>query len=98
MIQLNSVSKQYGSRILYRDGSFQINRGEKIGLVGSNGSGKTTILRMIAGEETPDAGSLVVPDKVVVGYFSQNLEDMSGRQLLKRSRLLTLVLKLSKKS
>ena len=60
MIQLNSVTKQYGSRILYRDGSFQINRGEKIGLVGSNGSGKTTILRMIAGEETPDGGSLVV--------------------------------------
>ena len=55
---------------------------KKIGLVGSNGSGKTTILRMIAGEETPDGGSLVVPDKIVVGYFSQNLEDMSGRSAL----------------
>ena len=82
MIQVSGITKQFGNKILYKDGSFQINKGEKIGLVGSNGSGKTTILRFIAKEEVPDQGEVLVPEKIVVGYFSQNLEDMSGRSVL----------------
>lgn len=79
MIHLSNIAKQYGPKILYRNGSFQINTGEKIGLVGPNGAGKTTLFRLVTGEENPDEGSVTKPDKIVVGYFSQNIEDMRGK-------------------
>ncbi len=82
MVHLSGITKQYGNRILYRNGSFQINSGERIGLVGPNGAGKTTIFRIITGEEGYDQGSVSKPDKVTVGYFSQNIEDMRGRSAL----------------
>lgn len=82
MISFNAVTKQQGSKILYANGSFQINPGEKIGLVGPNGAGKTTIFRLIMGEESPDQGSISRPDKVRVGYFSQNIENMKGRSVI----------------
>jgi ATPase subunit of ABC transporter with duplicated ATPase domains len=50
MIALSRVTKQYGGQVLFVDASFQINPGEKIGLVGPNGAGKSTVFRMIAGE------------------------------------------------
>ncbi len=82
MVHLSGISKQYGNKILYRDASFQINAGEKIGLVGPNGAGKTTIFRLIVGEEGFDTGSLSKPDRLKIGYFSQNIEEMGGRSAL----------------
>ena len=82
MISLSRVSKQYGRQILFVDASFQLNPGEKVGLVGPNGAGKTTLFRMIVGEETPDEGDVSVPKKVTVGYFRQDVEEMSGRSVL----------------
>ncbi|MCB9072237.1 MAG: ABC-F family ATP-binding cassette domain-containing protein [Bdellovibrionaceae bacterium] len=82
MIYVSGIAKHFGSKVLYKDGSFQINRGEKIGLVGANGSGKTTIFRILAGEESVDEGEVSNSDKLVIGYFSQNLEEMSGRTAL----------------
>ncbi|MFN3454366.1 MAG: ABC-F family ATP-binding cassette domain-containing protein [Pseudobdellovibrio sp.] len=82
MVAFNAVTKQQGSKILYSNGSFQINPGEKIGLVGPNGAGKTTIFRLIVGEESPDQGTISKPDKVRIGYFSQNIENMKGRSVL----------------
>jgi len=82
MVSFNAVTKQQGSKILYSNGSFQINPGEKIGLVGPNGAGKTTIFRLIMGEENPDQGTISKPDKIRVGYFSQNIENMKGRSVL----------------
>jgi ATPase subunit of ABC transporter with duplicated ATPase domains len=82
MISFANVSKQYGKQILFVDASFQINPGEKVGLVGPNGAGKTTLLRMIVGEESPDEGEVVVPRKLSVGYFRQDVEEMSGRSVL----------------
>ena len=82
MIHASSITKRFGQKILYQNGSFQINRGEKIGLVGPNGSGKTTILRILAKEDVVDEGSVTIPEKIVVGYFSQNLEDMAGNTVL----------------
>ena len=61
---------------------FQLNPGEKVGLVGPNGAGKTTIFRMIVGEESPDDGDVSVPRKLTVGYFRQDVEAMSGRSVL----------------
>lgn len=82
MIHLSNISKQHGNKILYRNGSFQINSGEKIGLVGPNGAGKTTIFRIITGEEGIDGGTISKSDRTVIGYFSQNIEDMRGRTAL----------------
>src|SRR5215210_6129167 len=82
MISFANVSKQYGKQLLFVDASFQLNPGEKVGLVGPNGAGKTTVFRMIAGEESPDEGEVSVPKKLTVGYFRQDVEEMSGRSTL----------------
>jgi ATPase subunit of ABC transporter with duplicated ATPase domains len=82
MISFSRISKQYGKQILFVDASFQLNPGEKVGLVGPNGSGKTTLFRMIVGEEHPDEGDVSVPKKLTIGYFRQDVEEMSGRSVL----------------
>ena len=82
MISFSRVSKQYGRQVLFVDASFQLNPGEKVGLVGPNGAGKTTLFRMIVGEETPDEGDVSVPKKLTIGYFRQDVEEMSGRSVL----------------
>jgi ATPase subunit of ABC transporter with duplicated ATPase domains len=82
LISLSRIGKQYGKQVLFVDASFQLNPGEKVGLVGPNGSGKTTIFRMIVGEEFPDEGEVSVPRKLTVGYFRQDVEEMSGRSVL----------------
>jgi len=82
MIAFSRVSKQYGRQVLFVDTSFQLNPGEKVGLVGPNGAGKTTLFRMITGEETPDEGEVSVPKRLTVGYFRQDVEEMSGRSVL----------------
>src|SRR4029079_2101847 len=82
MISLTRISKQYGRQILFVDASFQLNPGETVGLVGPNGSGKTTLFRLITGEELPDEGEISIPKKLTVGYFRQDVEEMSGRPVL----------------
>jgi ATPase subunit of ABC transporter with duplicated ATPase domains len=82
MISLTRISKQYGRQILFVDTAFQLNAGEKVGLVGPNGAGKTTLFRMITGEEVPDEGDVTVPKKLTIGYFRQDVEEMSGRSVL----------------
>jgi ATPase subunit of ABC transporter with duplicated ATPase domains len=82
MIALTNVTKQYGRRVLLVDASFQLNPGEKVGLVGPNGAGKTTVFRMIAGEEAPDQGEVAVPRRVTVAYLRQDAEAMAGRSVL----------------
>jgi ATPase subunit of ABC transporter with duplicated ATPase domains len=82
MISFSHISKQYGRQVLFVDASFQLNPGEKVGLVGPNGSGKTTLFRMIAGEEEADEGETSVPKKATIGYFRQDVEEMSGRSVL----------------
>ena len=82
MIAFSEISKQYGRQVLFVDASFQLNPGEKIGLVGPNGAGKTTLFRMITGEETPDEGDVSVPKRLTIGYFRQDVEEMSGRSVL----------------
>ena len=82
MIAINRVTKHYGKQLLFVDASFQLNPGDKVGLVGPNGSGKTTLFRMIAGEETPDDGEVSIPRRMTLGYFRQDVEEMSGRSVL----------------
>src|SRR6201988_4310012 len=82
MIAFSHIGKQYGRQVLFVDASFQLNPGDKVGLVGPNGSGKTTLFRMIVGEEAPDEGDVSVPRKMTIGYFRQDVEEMSGRSVL----------------
>ncbi|MBA3295805.1 MAG: ABC-F family ATP-binding cassette domain-containing protein [Acidobacteria bacterium] len=82
MISFNRINKQYGRQILFVDASFQLNPGDKVGLVGPNGAGKTTLFRMIVGEEGPDDGEVSVPKKLTIGYFRQDVEEMSGRSVI----------------
>jgi ATPase subunit of ABC transporter with duplicated ATPase domains len=79
MIRLDNVSKQAGHQILFIEASAALNKGEKIGLVGPNGAGKTTLFRMIAGQELPDEGQVSVDRGITIGYFSQDVGEMSGR-------------------
>src|SRR5262249_35356167 len=82
MISFSRIGKQYGRQVLFVDASFQLNPGEKVGLVGPNGAGKTTLFRMIVGEESADEGEVSVPKKLSVGYFRQDVEEMAGRSVL----------------
>jgi ATPase subunit of ABC transporter with duplicated ATPase domains len=79
MIRLDSISKQNGHQILFIEASAALLRGEKVGLVGPNGSGKTTLFRMITGEEHPDEGQVAADRGITIGYFSQDVGEMSGR-------------------
>ncbi len=82
MISFASVSKQYGKQVLFVEASFQLNPGEKAGLVGPNGAGKSTLFRMLTGEESADDGVVSVPKKIAIGYFRQEVDEMSGRPVL----------------
>ena len=82
MISFSNINKQYGKQLVFVDASFQLNPGEKVGLVGPNGAGKTTLFRMVVGEEAPDEGEVSVPKKLTIGYFRQDVEEMKGRSVL----------------
>src|SRR5690242_18283307 len=79
MIRLDNVSKQVGHQILFIEASAALQRGEKIGLVGPNGAGKSTLFRMISGEDQPDEGQVAADRGISIGYFSQDVGEMSGR-------------------
>ncbi len=79
MIHLDNINKQNGHQILFIEASAALLRGEKVGLVGPNGAGKTTLFRMITGQEQPDEGQVGIDRGITIGYFSQDVGDMSGR-------------------
>ena len=74
MISAENLSKSYARQTLFDDVGFKINPRERVGLVGRNGHGKTTLLRMIVGEETPDSGQIVIPKGYRMGYVRQHLD------------------------
>jgi ATPase subunit of ABC transporter with duplicated ATPase domains len=79
MIRLDNISKQIGHQILFIEASATLQKGEKAGLVGPNGAGKTTLFRMITGQELPDEGQVSTDRGITIGYFSQDVGEMSGR-------------------
>ena len=74
MITINNLSKSYGTRVLFDNLSFSVGKGEKIGLVGRNGYGKTTLLKMITGEAEYDSGEIQIPKNYKIGYLKQHLD------------------------
>jgi ATPase subunit of ABC transporter with duplicated ATPase domains len=82
MMQLDNISKRHGSQILLLEASAAIQKGERAGLVGPNGSGKTTVFRLLTREEEPDDGRVVVGREVSLGYFSQDVGEMQNETVL----------------
>ncbi len=82
MIALQSISKHFGRQAVLAEASFQLNPGEKVGLVGPNGAGKSTIFRLLTGEEDPDGGEVHVPKRVTLGYFGQEAGEASDRLVI----------------
>lgn len=78
MIRLDKITKQNGRQLVFVEASAALQRGEKAGLVGPNGAGKTTLFRMMTGEEQPDEGQVAADRGITIGYFSQDVGEMSG--------------------
>lgn len=78
MIRLSNISKLNGHQLVFIDASMSLQKGEKIGLVGPNGAGKTTLFRMITDREQPDDGQVAIDPGTTIGYFSQEVGEMSG--------------------
>ncbi|MCW2285567.1 ATPase subunit of ABC transporter with duplicated ATPase domains [Rhodoblastus acidophilus] len=78
MIRLDNISKQNGTHLIFIEASAALLRGEKVGLVGPNGAGKTTLFRLIAGQENPDEGQVSTDRGITIGYFNQDVGEMSG--------------------
>src|SRR3982751_180439 len=79
MIRLDNISKQNGHQLLFIDAAMGVQKGEKVGLVGPNGAGKSTLFRMIAGQDKPDDGQVTIDPGMTIGYFSQDVGEMSGQ-------------------
>jgi len=74
MIQFNKVTKSFGAQVLFEDLSFALNRRERVGLVGRNGHGKTTVFRMILDEVHPDSGDILIPKRYQIGHLDQHIK------------------------
>ena len=82
MLQLSSLTKGFGDRVLFENVTWQISAGDRVGLCGPNGAGKTTLLRILAGLDEPDAGTVTTRTGLTVGYLPQDGLVHSGRSLL----------------
>jgi len=87
VIQLSSLSKSFGGRVLLDSVSWQIDDGDRVGLSGPNGAGKTTLLKMMAGLEEPDSGLITKPAGLTIGYLPQDGLVHSGRTLIEETGL-----------
>jgi ATPase subunit of ABC transporter with duplicated ATPase domains len=82
MIRLDNISRQNGKQLIFIEASAALQKGEKVGLVGPNGAGKTTLFRLMTGEEQPDEGQVAADRGITIGYFSQDVGEMSGRSVV----------------
>jgi ATP-binding cassette subfamily F protein 3 len=85
MIQLSGLTKAYGERVLLDEVTWHLSDGDRVGLCGPNGAGKTTLLKMLAGLEEPDAGLVIKPADLTVGYLPQDGLTHSGRTLFEEA-------------
>ena len=74
MIDFTGICKSYGKQDIFDNVSFRINPGERVGIVGPNGMGKTTMFQILTGEISPDKGEVVIPKKARLGYLRQQLD------------------------
>ncbi len=82
VIEAKNLSKGYGDNLLIKDMTVSIPRGAVVGLIGPNGTGKTTLFRMIVGEETPDSGTMEIGSSVELAYVDQHRHDLDGEKTI----------------
>jgi len=82
MLGVSNISKSYNARYLFSDITFNVGMGDRIAVIGANGSGKTTLFEIIAGNITPDTGSVSVRRGTTIGYLKQDIQHASNRRLL----------------
>ena len=82
MISINNLTVAYGGFTLLNEINFHISESDKIGLVGKNGAGKSTILKLICGFQSPTSGKVAVPNGVKIGYLPQIMEHHKGRSVI----------------
>lgn len=86
MVSVNNLSLYFGGQDIFKDISFMVNKGDKIGLTGKNGAGKSTLLKVLAKDITPNNGNVSVPNGLVVGFLRQDLEFEDGRTVLEEAQ------------
>lgn len=86
-VELENVSKAYGEKVLVRDFSYIFLKNDRIGFVGKNGCGKTTLMKMIAGIIEPDAGTITVGQTVKIGYYSQEIQTEVTSEMSEAAKL-----------
>ena len=82
MISINNLTVAYGGFVLLDDINFHISENDRIGLVGKNGAGKSTILKIICGQQHPTSGKVAVPPGIRIGYLPQIMEHHKGRSVI----------------
>ena len=82
MISINSLTVAYGGFTLLDDISFHISENDKIGLVGKNGAGKSTILKLVCGLQKPTSGKIEMPSDLRIGYLPQIMEHHKGKSVI----------------
>ncbi len=82
MLTISSISKTFGGRTLFQDASLQVNRGDRIGLVGANGAGKTTLFSIILGEASPDEGRISMERGITFGFLPQESAAVGGEAVI----------------
>ena len=85
MISISDLTVSYGSWTLLDHISFHISESDKIGLVGKNGAGKSTVMKLICGEQNPTSGTIDKPAHVNIGYLPQIMEHNRGRSVLEEA-------------
>ena len=84
LLTAENIRKSYGTRVIFDDISFSIHEGDKIGVIGVNGTGKSTLLKIIAGVDQADSGSIVTMNGMRIGYLSQSPVFVDGTTVLQQ--------------
>ena len=79
-IELHHISKSYGQKKLIDDFEYIVLKNQRLGIIGSNGCGKSTLMKIITGKEEPDQGTVEIGDTVKIGYFAQEVTEMDENQ------------------
>lgn len=86
MVSVNNLSLYFGGQNIFKEISFMINKGDKIGLTGKNGAGKSTLLKILAKDQSPNSGNVSIPNGLIIGYLMQDLDFENGRTVLEEAQ------------
>jgi ATP-binding cassette subfamily F protein 3 len=86
MVSVNNLSLYFGGQSIFKEISFMVNKGDKIGLTGKNGAGKSTLLRILAQDQSPNSGNVSIPNGIIIGYLKQDLDFEDGRTVLEEAQ------------